>query len=128
MEKELYLEINKEWFKKNADKLTEAHYERYHGETDDGDKWILDLGSEHGIFPQFELTDEKGFVEIHQDYDKSMDKVHFAVYAETDDETMAQIIANHIEDISGDGLLKVMEIIVKKLNKFKNAIESIRNI
>ena len=128
MEKELYLEINKEWFKKNADKMTDAHYDRYSGEHDDGDKWVLDLGSKQGVFPKFELTDEKGFVEICQDYDKPSDNVHFVVYAEIDDETIAQIIANHIEDISGDGLLKVMEIIVKKLNKFKNAIESIRNI
>lgn len=48
MEKELYLEINKKWFTKNAKELTEAHYARYTGEHDDGDKWVLDLGSGSG--------------------------------------------------------------------------------
>lgn len=128
MESELYIEINKEWFKKNADLLTQAYYGQYHGETDNGDKWVFTLGEKHGIVPKFELTDETGFVEIHQDYDRINDTIHFATYAKTDDETIGQIISNHIDDISGDGLLKVMEIVVKKLNKFKNAIESIRNI
>lgn len=128
MEKELYLEINKEWFKKNAEKLTEAHYDRYHGETNDGDKYVFDLSTDNDIHPKFELCDEEGWVEIHQDYDKPNDSIHFIVYAETDDDTIGQLITNHIDDISGDGLLKVMDIVVKKLNKFKNAIESIRNI
>jgi len=128
MESELYLEINKEWFKKNADLLTEAHYDKYHGEERKDDKWVFDMGSELGIVPKFELTDEKNFVEIHQDYNRINDTIHFAVYAQTNDETIGQLITNHIDDISGDGLLKVMDIVVKKLNKFKNAIESIRNI
>lgn len=54
------------------------------------------------------------------------------VYSNTDielnPETIVKLVENSIDDIKGDSLTMIIEIVVKKLNRFKSLIESARSL
>lgn len=43
-------------------------------------------------------------------------------------ETIVALVENSIDDIKGEALVFIIELVVKKLNKFKSLIESIRGL
>lgn len=43
-------------------------------------------------------------------------------------DTVVAMVENSIDDIKGESLVSIIELVVKKLNKFKSLIESIRGL
>lgn len=112
----MYITMNKEWFEKNKQKFSDAA-EKEISTTSDyfinfdtvAELNELDKGELH-------LSDSKGEnIYVSMDYTPNTDVI-------------VSLVEDSIDDIKGDALVKIIELVVKKLNKFKSLIESIRGL
>lgn len=113
MEK-MYVSIKKEWFEKNRLKLEKA--------SDENDSYVItteDMNAELN-----ELSDDNElFIAERMD-----DDVYVSLDYTPKPETIVALVENAIDDIKGESFVAIIEVVVKKLNKFKSLIESIRGL
>ena len=110
----MYIMINKQWFEKNRLKLEEASDEKdsYVITTEDVNAELNELSNDNELF----IAECKG------------DNVYVSLDYTPKPETIVALVENAIDDIKGESLVSIIEIVVKKLNKFKSLIESIRGL
>lgn len=106
--------INKEWFEKNRLKLEEAsdNKDSYVIITENTNAELNELSNDNELF----IAEQKG------------DNVYVSLDYTPKPETIVALVENAIDDIKGESLVSIIEIVVKKLNKFKSLIESIRGL
>ncbi|MFB5598569.1 MAG: hypothetical protein ACE5RJ_06110 [Nitrosopumilaceae archaeon] len=109
----MYISINKEWFLENKDKLEGNSDEKgcYVIETENIEAELGELNEGNKMW--IKETDDNVFVSL--DYTPET-------------ETVVSLVENAIDDIKGDALVSIIEMVVKKLNKFKSLIESVRGL
>lgn len=59
---------------------------------------------------------------------ESNDNCYVSLDYTPETDTIVALVENSIDDIKGDSLVSIIELVVKKLNKFKSLIESIRGL
>lgn len=112
----MYITINKEWFEKNKVKFSDAAVKE-HNSSDD---YFINFNSTPELM---EL--DKG--ELHLSERKGED-IYVSMDYSPDTDVIVSLVEESIDDIKGDALVKIIELVVKKLNKFKSLIESIRGL
>jgi hypothetical protein len=111
----MYISINKEWFEKNKSKLGHPNEEDLYCIETEG--MLADVNMDEGINCKFYLN-EDGFDS----------NVYVSLDAQLAPENVVDFVEQSMDDIHGDAFAKIIELMVKKLNKFKNLIESVRGL
>lgn len=118
MNGEIYIVINKEWFEKNKAKFEENADEEGNYQIDD--QIIREKEVELG-----ELQNDNNLyisqIEVNGNLYVSLDW-------QPEPETIVEMVENVIDDIKGESLSKIIELVVKKLNKLRTFLESIRGL
>lgn len=114
----MYISIDEAWLQKNMKKLQDASDEE--GKiviTTDGDSELGELNDDNSLW----LT------ETIEGADKGT-KVWVSLDYKPKTNIIVALVENSIDDIKGDALVSIVELVVKKLNKFKSLIESVRGL
>lgn len=109
----MYISINTIWFEKNKAKFLEA--------SDDKECFVISTEEDATLN---ELSND-GELFISEDV---KDQFYCSLDYTPETETIVALVENSIDDIKGDALVSIIELVVKKLNKFKSLIESIRGL
>ena len=122
MEK-MYISIDKAWFDKNAKKL-ESIGDKEFGQgsgkyliTDDivqeAQPSVIEIDKKEGVTLDFKsMSDE---ITMYCDWKPTTDHV-------------VVMVENEIDNIKGDAFVRIVELLIKRLNKFKAFIESVKNL
>lgn len=109
----MYISINKEWLNTNMQKFLDA--------SDDKECLMIDT---EGKAELNELSND-GELFIAED---TSNQIYCSLDYTPNTDTIVSLVENSIDDIKGDSLVSIIELVVKKLNKFKSLIESIRGL
>jgi len=110
----MYITINKEWFEKNKSKFLE--------ESDIDGSYMISTDNQATFG---ELND--GTIWISEEYDEK-EQCYVSLDWTPETDTIVGLVEDSIDDIKGDALIRIIEVLVKKLNKFKSLIESVRGL
>lgn len=113
----MYVSINKEWFEKNKEKFAEAadeegYYTIGTTEIDEKDVEVNEITDDYVSLSQKEVN---GGIYICLDWKPEADSI-------------ADLVERSMEDLKGESLTRVIEVVVKKLNKLRSFIESIKGL
>ena len=113
----MYVSINKEWFEKNKVKFAAA--------ADDKDSYVLDSDSFNEEEVEVsEITDEDVFLT----QSDTNSKIYISLSWKPTADHIAELLERSMEDLKGESLTRVIEVVVKKLNKLRSFIESIKGL
>lgn len=119
----MYVNINKKWFEENK--------QRFEDNADEEGYYLImdDTNSEYDITcSKVEVTDiepEYGVSLLQNDINKN---IYVGLDWKPEAQEVAAIVEQELDNISGDSLTKIIELVVKKLNKFRSFIESIKGL
>ena len=108
----MYIMINKQWFEKNKLKLDNP---------DEKDSYLIQTENINAELN--ELNNGELFLS-----ERKGENVYVSLDYKPNTETIVALVEDSIDDIKGEALVKIIELMVKKLNKFKSLIESIRGL
>lgn len=115
----MYISINKAWFDKNRKKLEDA--------SDNDESLVID--SDNLDLKQPDLLDgvqDDGSICINQE--DTNKNVWVSLDYTPEPEVIAALVETSMDNLKGDSLTKVIEVVVKKLNKLRSFIESIKGL
>lgn len=116
MKEKVYVCINKKWFDENRAKFEEN--------ADDEDTLVI-LSETTG-------NTETEVAEINEEYGVSINESNKNIWIGIDwkpkADQIVEIVSQEIDNIKGEALAKIIETIVKKLNKFKTLVETIKGL
>jgi hypothetical protein len=110
----MYITINKKWFEENKQKFSD--------EADEKDNYQILIEDTNA---QIEISEDCKFYLYENGFD---DNVYVSLDCELEPQHVVEFVEQSIDDIKGDSFAKIIELMVKKLNKFKSLIESIRGL
>lgn len=108
----MYVNIKKQWFLENKEKFEEA--------SDENDSYMIEVD---GTVELNELTNKNELFIA-----ESTDDIYVSLDYTPKPDTIVALVENAIDDIKGESFISIIEVVVKKLNKFKSLIESIRGL
>ena len=123
----LYVTIDKDWFEKNKEKLNERFAAIYSGTSKEEleESWHFEMPHNFTI----EYDEKNNTLDTHTDYESNNnDGFYVSVESELKDDLTVAIVQATIDDLQGDAFAEIVGVIVKKFNKFKSALESIKGL
>ncbi len=109
----MYVSINKKWFEENKERFARQDSEEKYYEITDVDGTV-------------EMNDmNEGKLSISEDADS---KIYISLSYQPSPDVIVSMVEEALDDIKGDAFAKIIELVVKKLNKFKSLIESVRGL
>jgi len=112
----MYVSINKDWFEKNKEKFAEA--------ADDEECYMIGENLSEKNVEVNEITDD--YVSLSQTDVNG--KIYIALDWTPKPDQIADLVERSMEDLKGESLTRVIEVVVKKLNKLRSFIESIKGL
>ena len=124
--KMVYMQINKKWFEEHKDEFYKTWKDESGSEEEDEQCYTIDLDEVcKPVTPELELqeiTKDGAFVST------GNTPVYLSFDWKPSPSELADLLEYAIDDIQGEPLTKVIEVVVKKLNKLRNIIESIKGL
>lgn len=120
----MYVRIDKEWFDKNQKKFTDRavkdfgndpkqYYLITDEEVQEAETKVIDIDKKYGVQLEFSCMHEE--IQIFGDWKPTADSV-------------VAMVSDEMDNIKGDALVKIVELLIKRLNKFKTLIESLKGL
>jgi len=123
----LYLTIDKDWFEKNKEKLNKEFAKIYSGTdaTELEESWHFEIS--HKFTISYDV--DNNTLDTCTDYEgNNKDGFYVSVESKLKDDLTVSIVQATIDDLQGDAFAEIVGVIVKKFNKFKSALESIKGL
>ncbi len=113
----MYVSINKKWFEANKEKFAKT--------ADSDEDYVIssEVITENDLEVS-EITDD--YVSLNQQ--DSEHKIWVSLDWSPESEDIANLLERSMDDLKGEALSTVIEVVVKKLNKLRTFIESIKGL
>lgn len=120
----MYVRIDKEWFDKNQKKFIERavkdfgndpkqYYLITDEEVQEAKTKIIEIDKKYGVQLEFSSMNEE--IQVYGDWKPTTDSV-------------VALVSDEMDNIKGDALVRIVELLIKRLNKFKSLIESLKGL
>jgi hypothetical protein len=114
----VYIRISKEYFEKNREKWSNAGQKEFNEEcyliSTNGSAEMLELAYNNTLTISEQLGGENG--------------IYVSLDFTPEPDTIVGMVENEIDNIRGDALVRIIQSIVSKLNKYKNLIETMKSL
>lgn len=123
----MYVKINKQWFDKNAKKLEERAIKEF-GADETSYYLIIDGDDEILVEAQPQVLDVDKKYGVNLKFSSMKDEIEFMSDWKPNTDSVVAMVEDEIDNIKGDALVKIVQLVIGKLNKFKSLIESVKNL